>query len=191
MTQDKTWIAVTNTLLLPMGLRVHIFRLRRTVRGFNCKDVFISKKEKVMEGSSPDKQAITSGPKGGRVSGCPGTPNCISSQSPDEAHRIAPLLVDSAHEGDFYCLRAIVSGMDRVTVLVADQENIRAEFRTLLGFVDDVQFQLDKENRAIQMRSASRVGYWDFGVNRRRLQGIRKKFYLECEVKCGMMNDER
>jgi len=155
------------------------------VVGFNCKYVFISKKEKVMDGSQPDKPSITSGPKGGRISGCPGSPNCISSESPDEAHRIAPLRVGSANEGVFDCLRAIVSGMDRVTILEADQENIRAEFRTFLGFVDDVEFQLNRENRAIQMRSASRVGYWDFGVNRRRLEGIRKKFEQECEVQGG------
>ena len=75
--------------------------------------------------------------------------------------------------------------MDRVTILDGDQENISAEFRSLLGFVDDVEFQLDRENGAIQMRSAARVGYWDFGVNRRRLEGIRKKFDRECGVECG------
>jgi uncharacterized protein (DUF1499 family) len=70
--------------------------------------------------------------------------------------------------------------MDRVRILEADQENIRAEFRTLLGFVDDVEFRFDRENGAILMRSASRVGYWDFGVNRRRLEEIRKRFEREC-----------
>ena len=138
-----------------------------------------------MDGSQPDKPAIISGSRGGRISGCPDTPNCVSSKSPDEAHRIASLQVGLAHEGVVDCLRAIVSGMDRVTILGADQENISAEFRSLLGFVDDVEFQLDRENGAIQMRSASRVGYWDFGVNRRRLEGIRKRFERECDVECG------
>ncbi|MGA2225031.1 MAG: DUF1499 domain-containing protein [Syntrophobacteraceae bacterium] len=138
-----------------------------------------------MDGSQPDKPSIISGPKGGGISGCPDTPNCISSKSPDGTHRIAPLQVGSAHEGAFDCLRAIVSGMDRVTILDGDQENISAEFRSLLGFVDDVEFQLDRENGAIQMRSAARVGYWDFGVNRRRLEGIRKRFERECEVEGG------
>ncbi len=133
-----------------------------------------------MNESQADEPSITSGQKGGRVSGCPGTPNCISSEGPDEAHRIAPLTAGPAIEGVFDCLRAIVSGMDRVTILEADQENIRAEFRTLLGFVDDVEFRFDRENGAILMRSASRVGYWDFGVNRRRLEEIRKRFEREC-----------
>ncbi len=136
-----------------------------------------------MDESQTYKPSLTSGPEGGRIAGCPGTPNCISSESPDEARRIAPLLVDSAYEGAFDCLRAIVSGMDRVTVLAADQEHISAEFRTFLGFVDDVEFQLDRESGAIQMRSGSRVGYWDFGVNRRRLEGIRRKFDQECTLR--------
>ena len=76
--------------------------------------------------------------------------------------------------------------MDRVTILEAGQENISAEFRSLLGFVDDVEFQLDRENRAIHMRSAARVGYWDFGVNRRRLEGIKKRFEQKCEEECGL-----
>jgi uncharacterized protein (DUF1499 family) len=158
--------------------------------GLNCRYVFILIKEIVMDGSQPDMPSTTSDLKGGGVSECPDAPNCISSQGSDETHRIGPLMAGAAYEGAFDCLKAIVSGMDRVTVLESDQEKIRAEFRSLLGFVDDVEFQLDREKRAIQMRSASRVGYWDFGVNRRRLQGIRKKFYRECEVKCGMMNDE-
>lgn len=128
-----------------------------------------------MDGSQPDKPPITFGSKGGGISGCPDTPNCISSKSSDEAHRISPLPVGSGDEGAFDCLRAIVSGMDRVTILDEDQENISAEFRSLLGFVDDVEFRLDRENGAIQMRSASRVGYWDFGVNRRRLEGDKKE----------------
>jgi len=148
--------------------------------GFNCKCVFISKRNETMNGSQPDQPSLNSGPKDGRVSGCPDTPNCISSESPDEAHRIAPLPAGSAPERAFDCLRAIVSGMDRVTILQADQEKISAEFRTLLGFVDDVKFQLDRVNRAILMRSASRVGSYDFGVNRRRLEGIRKRFEREC-----------
>ncbi len=138
-----------------------------------------------MDGSQLDKPSITLDSKDGGVTDCPNTPNCISSESSDEAHRISPLLAGSASEGAFDCLREIVSGINRVTILEADQENIRAEFRTLLGFVDDVAFHLNRETGAIQMRSASRVGYWDFGVNRRRLEGIRKRVEQKCGVQGG------
>jgi uncharacterized protein (DUF1499 family) len=136
--------------------------------------------------SRPVNTGISPGPKSDRISGCPDTPNCISSESRDEAHKIASLPVDSADDGVFDCLKAIVSGMNRVTVLTADRENIRVEFRSLLGFVDDVEFRLDRENSAIQMRSASRVGYWDFGVNRRRLEEIRRNFDRECVAECDL-----
>jgi uncharacterized protein (DUF1499 family) len=53
---------------------------------------------------------------------------------------------------------------------------LKAESRTLLGFVDDVQFSPDRENRVVHMRSASRVGYRDLGVNRRRLEKMRSQF---------------
>jgi uncharacterized protein (DUF1499 family) len=151
----------------------------------------LSQKEKAMDEkilvsqdeSQPDKPFATSGPENERISGCSNAPNCVSSESADEAHRIAPLPVDFEREGALDCLREVVSGMDRVTVLAADQEHIIAEFRSRLGFVDDVEFRLDRENGAIQMRSASRVGYWDLGVNRRRLEGIRKMFDRQCALR--------
>jgi uncharacterized protein (DUF1499 family) len=136
-----------------------------------------------LEGTQEDNPSIAAGPKSGEISGCPNSPNCISSESADEAHKIPPLLVGSANGGAIDCLRAIVSGMDRVTVIAADQEHIRAEFRSLLGFVDDVEFRMDGDNKVIRMRSASRVGYWDFGVNRRRLEKIRRKFDRECALR--------
>jgi uncharacterized protein (DUF1499 family) len=128
----------------------------------------------------PDEPSITPRPEGGRVSGCPDTPNCVSSESPYAENKIAPLQVGSTPEKAFECLGTIVAGMNRVTIIKADRENIHAEFRTLLGFVDDVEFRMDRENREILMRSASRVGYWDFGANRRRLKEIKKKFEREC-----------
>jgi uncharacterized protein (DUF1499 family) len=114
-----------------------------------------------------------------RLAGCPDAPNCVSTETQGESHAIAPLLFQSPPGKAFGCLKETLA-MDRVTILVADQEYIHAEFRTALGFVDDVEFHLDRKNRVIQMRSASRIGYWDFGVNRRRLAGIRSRFNREC-----------
>jgi uncharacterized protein (DUF1499 family) len=50
------------------------------------------------------------------------------------------------------------------------------EFRTSLGFVDDVEFYVDGSQKVIHLRSASRVGYWDLGVNRKRMESIRTEF---------------
>jgi uncharacterized protein (DUF1499 family) len=57
---------------------------------------------------------------------------------------------------------------------------LRAEFRSsLFGFVDDLELLLDKAAKRIDVRSASRTGYFDFGVNRRRVEEIRKRFARE------------
>jgi uncharacterized protein (DUF1499 family) len=70
--------------------------------------------------------------------------------------------------------------MKRTTIITADEGFIHAEARTLLGFVDDVTFEVESGSRTILMRSASRMGYWDLGVNRRRLETIRAAFDAKC-----------
>jgi uncharacterized protein (DUF1499 family) len=66
----------------------------------------------------------------------------------------------------------------RGTRLVATQDNyLRAEFRSaIFRFVDDVEFLFSEDQPVIHVRSASRAGYYDFGVNRRRIEDIRKKW---------------
>lgn len=57
---------------------------------------------------------------------------------------------------------------------------LRAEYRSaLFGFVDDVELLLDEAAKRIDVRSASRTGYFDFGVNRRRVEEIRDRFARE------------
>ena len=57
---------------------------------------------------------------------------------------------------------------------------LHAEFRSaLVGFVDDVEFRMDECAGRIEVSSASRTGYYDFGVNRRRIEEIRARFSPE------------
>ncbi len=52
---------------------------------------------------------------------------------------------------------------------------IRSEFTSkLFGFIDDVEFFIDDAKKILHIRSSSRIGYTDFGVNRRRVENIRK-----------------
>jgi len=62
---------------------------------------------------------------------------------------------------------------------------VRAEFRSRLGFVDDVEFRIDEAAGVIHVRSASRTGYWDLGVNRRRVEAIREAFGTLMEKRRG------
>ena len=70
-------------------------------------------------------------------------------------------------------LRTVLGKREDTTIITVDDSHIRVEFRTILGFVDDGLFILDVPNGQIQVRSAARLGYWDMGKNRRRMEGIR------------------
>lgn len=71
-------------------------------------------------------------------------------------------------------LKEKVEKLPRVTLITEDGDYLHYEFRSFLfRFVDDVEFRLDAASKTIRMRSASRVGYGDMGVNRKRLEEIR------------------
>ena len=106
---------------------------------------------------------------------CPSSPNCVSSMATD-SHHIEPLSIDGDGKVFFDRLKRVLSERRDTTVISADDVQIRVEFRTLLGFVDDGLFVLDAPNGRIQIRSAARLGYWDMGKNRRRLEEIRGEY---------------
>ncbi len=110
----------------------------------------------------------------GRLTPCPGSPNCVSSDAGDDAHRIAPLSFGGDPERAWQRLVDHIESAPEYTIVERDDGYLRAEARTrLLRFVDDVEFHLRPEAGQIAMRSASRVGYSDLGANRRRLERLR------------------
>jgi len=117
------------------------------------------------------------GVTGGRLAACPDSPNCVSSQSADPRHAIDPIRYGGTAQRARERLVQAISGMKRAQVVMAEERYIHAEFTSaFFRFVDDVEFLLDDGTGTIHVRSASRVGYSDFGVNRRRVEEIRKRF---------------
>jgi uncharacterized protein (DUF1499 family) len=110
---------------------------------------------------------------GGRLTACRPTPNCVSSQADpaDREHYVAPI----PFRGDaIAAVRKAVESMPRARVISADSHYLYAEFRSaLLRYVDDVEFHYD--GSVIHVRSASRLGRRDFGVNRARVEELRKR----------------
>lgn len=107
--------------------------------------------------------------------------NVVSSQAamhPHTAyHLIAPLKLHGEAAAEFARLQKIVSAMPRAQIITSAPDYFHAEFETkMLKFVDDVEFMLDADKGEIQMRSASRIGRKDFGVNRARLEQVRAAF---------------
>ena len=107
------------------------------------------------------------------------TPNNVSSQADrnsDAGHFIEPLCYGGEANKAWEALRGIVSGMPRVKVVKSESNYLHAEFSSrLMGYVDDVEFYLDRALGAIHVRSASRLGRSDFGVNRERIEAIRAR----------------
>lgn len=108
---------------------------------------------------------------------CPSTPNCVSTQATAAKHAIAAIPYRGPAAAALKRLAAIVESMPRVTITERKPTSMRVEFRTrLFRFVDDVQFELDDTKKTIEFRSASRVGRNDLGVNRKRMEEIRRRF---------------
>ena len=109
-----------------------------------------------------------------RLAPCPATPNCVSSTSSDPKHAITPFALDRSLGAAKEELRRAATQLPRAK-LISDRGNyLHFEFRSLVfRFVDDVEFHLDETTKLVHVRSASRVGHSDLGVNRRRVEAIR------------------
>jgi uncharacterized protein (DUF1499 family) len=125
-------------------------------------------------GNRPANLGVTNG----KLLACPASPNCVNSQTDatDAEHSIAPLTYTSDPTTAWATLKTIVQGMERAKIISETSDYLYAEFTSkLMGFVDDVEFYLDANASVIQVRSASRLGQSDLGVNRKRVEEIRPK----------------
>ncbi|MDB6015869.1 MAG: hypothetical protein JWR19_358 [Pedosphaera sp.] len=115
------------------------------------------------------------GVKNGRLTPCPASPNCVCSQDTDPAHSIAPLPHAKSAANAMAILKQVVLRQKRATIITETNTYLHAEFcSALFRFVDDVEFLV--EDNIIHVRSASRVGHSDLGVNRKRIETIRRQF---------------
>jgi len=109
------------------------------------------------------------------------TENSVTSQAalyPDHPQRgyadIAPLPVKGDGPATMARIKAIVQGMDGAKVVKSEPDYLYAQFVTrLMKYVDDVEFWFDPAKNVIEVRSASRLGSKDLGVNRKRVEAVR------------------
>lgn len=117
------------------------------------------------------------GVHGDRLANCPDTPNCVSSEAAGEKQRVEPLQLAGSVADSMARLAATLESVPRVRIVSSDERYLHAECRSwLLGFVDDLEFLVDSEGGVMHVRSASRVGYSDLGVNRARVEELRTAF---------------
>ncbi|MCG8344261.1 MAG: DUF1499 domain-containing protein, partial [Chlorobiales bacterium] len=117
------------------------------------------------------------GLENGKLRPCPGTPNCVCSENSDSPGRVEPVAYGKMeHEKAWTLLKKVVDEMGGAVQDEAENYLWTTFSVPLFGFVDDVEFRLEKTGNVIHVRSASRLGFSDLGVNRNRVDDIRRRF---------------
>ena len=110
-----------------------------------------------------------------RLAPCPGKANCVSSDATDDKHRVEPYRLKAAARDAWHGLRDAVAAEKRITLIEFSDSYMHVEVRSaIMRFVDDTEFELRIDEGIIAVRSAARIGSSDVGVNRRRVERIRK-----------------
>ena len=111
---------------------------------------------------------------------CRDTPNCVSSQAQDDKHFIEPFKINGNPDIAWTALKAAINNQSRMVITHETAATLHAEATSLMfKFVDDIDVILDAKNKLIHIRSASRVGHSDFGVNRKRIEALRVQLQKE------------
>lgn len=105
---------------------------------------------------------------------CPSSPNCVSSDAGDASHRVEAFALAVPAADAWREARAAVAALPRTRIVSETADYLHAECASaLFGFVDDLELHLRASEGRIAVRSASRLGHSDMGVNRRRVEGLR------------------
>ena len=145
-----------------MTKRTHFILIGLTMALFSC------------AGTRPTDIGITDG----RLAPCPSSPNCVSSDADpsDSTHYVAPLVLAEAPEKAWAAAGDAVLSLPRTEIIQQNDDYLYAECTSaMMGFVDDLELQLRAPDGIIAVRSASRIGYGDMGVNRARVEELRQK----------------
>lgn len=117
------------------------------------------------------------GVQDGKLAPCPNKPNCVCSQAQSgTSHHVLPFTFEGDRAEAMTRLVAVLLAQPNCKIITQSKDYIHAEFSTrLMGFVDDVEFYLPQGNE-LHVRSASRLGHSDLGVNRARVEDLRAAF---------------
>ena len=116
----------------------------------------------------------------GQLAPCPSEPRCVSSQAPipDTRHNIADFIIIAKPDEAWTKLNEIVAAMPRTQIIESQADYLYAEVTTpIMRFVDDLEFYYDRADNTIQVRSSARIGYFDGGLNRNRVERIRRELH--------------
>lgn len=163
---------VKSPTIFQRALIIFISLLIATLVLMGAKTVFSGSSMTLFAGTPPNNLGIHSK----QLTPCPTTPNCVNSQSQEPEHKIEPFTYNSSSQKAMADLKEVIQSFKRAKIITENKNYLYAEFTIpIVGFVDDVEFYLDERAKLIHVRSASRLGESDLGVNRRRIETIRNK----------------
>jgi uncharacterized protein (DUF1499 family) len=113
----------------------------------------------------------------GKLRPCPnGSRNCVASETPEPARRVASIRLSVDPARALERIAEVIAEMPRAKVVTQNDAYLHAEFTSLVfRFVDDLELRLDRDTKSVHVRSASRVGKGDLGVNRRRVEELEQR----------------
>lgn len=119
-------------------------------------------------------EAALTGLSNGQLNNCPSTPNCVSSQGTDEGHQIEALNLGT--DTTIADIAAVLRTLPRMTIVTEQDHYLHGVVKTrVMGFMDDLELLKSDEPGVFHVRSASRLGVSDLGVNRKRVEYLRSR----------------
>lgn len=113
----------------------------------------------------------------GSFTACSPAPHCVSSQAAAGGFQyVEPFRFDGSAVAAHRALSQMLRNDKKATVKADDGNFVHATFQTTIGFVDDVTFLINADKHLIDVKSSSRIGLSDLGVNHRRVDRLRKEF---------------
>ena len=107
----------------------------------------------------------------------PKTPNAVSSQTTEKDKKVEPFPFKHGLQESKYSIKEVLDIYDGIEIFEEDKNYIYAVSTTSkMRFHDDIEFFFDERTKVVHFRSASRVGYFDMGLNRKRYNLLRKEY---------------
>ncbi|MGB3212319.1 MAG: DUF1499 domain-containing protein [Desulforhopalus sp.] len=114
----------------------------------------------------------------GRLRPCPNRPNCVTSDSSvtDSDYSVSPISFHRSQAEAWQTVQTVLIELGGQIIESGPTYAWATFSSTIFHFVDDVELRMEPQENRIHVRSGARIGYWDLGVNRKRVEKIRKLF---------------
>ncbi len=143
-----------------------------------CRNIIIALVAMVFLCGCLGRPHVARGLQNGMLLPCPQTPNCATTSGKQDVLSEKPLTYygftrEEAREAIIY----VINELGNATIKEQGNNYFWVECRSrLLRFSDDLEIYLPEKQKVVHIRSASRIGYYDFGANQKRIDDIRKLF---------------